>query len=412
MTLGAFVDAGVPFDYLKKRLALLDLSGWDIKIEDVKKSGIGARFVSVLDLAHHEHSHDHSHNHSHDHQHNLEHSHDHSHDHDQSHSHEHRGWGDIRRLILASGLSEGEKSLSIAIFKRIAEAEAEAHRVEIDSVHFHEVGAIDSIIDIVGSAIGFLYLKKQHSIEAVYSKGTNLGGGTVWCAHGEMPVPAPATSAILRSVPVWSSGEFEMTTPTGAAILAELTDSFSLPAGYSIIKSGVGAGKREASLPNMLRVFIGSFKESSVADGSVIQIEALIDDMTPEALSHAQKLFLEEGALESILVGANNKGRDCSLLRVLVESNLFSQMVELIFKESTTIGVRYYPVSRKVLSRSEFLASGVTIKESSLEGGVVINRKPQFSELEELAKRDGRTLKSVMQDGELLKEFYSKREDS
>lgn len=269
MNLGALIDIGVDKDYLISELLKLNVSGYEIKVKKDVKNGISGTKVDVIlenSHKHHEehkceHSHD-VHEHHHEHElnssnHNHQHTHEqhiHTHQHSRSNHHEHRNLMDIEKIIEASGLNENVKSISLRMFKKVAEAEAKVHNKSIEEVHFHEVGAVDSIVDIVGAAIGLDYLK----VDNVECSTVEVGSGFVKCAHGILPVPAPATIEILQSIPIKSNLPFEATTPTGAAILACSVDEFTDAKNFSVKRIGYGiGGKDNTEIPNMLRIFIG-----------------------------------------------------------------------------------------------------------------------------------------------------------
>ncbi|GHU31141.1 hypothetical protein FACS1894172_05540 [Spirochaetia bacterium] len=262
MTLGALVDVGVDPSRLKAELEKLNLKGWKLDFVRDERCGIsGTRAVVEIegDDDHHDHheyhnheQHEHGHDdHEHDHHHSHDHEHSHEHHHDHHHEHSHNSWKEIRHVIETSAISDGAKRRALDIFSRIAKAESEVHGVPVDNIGFHEVGALDSIIDIVGVAICLDILAP-----ARITAGTvELGGGTVRCAHGELPVPAPATLILCRGMPVHTGGfNKEMTTPTGAAILASQVDEFVSEASFTELKTGYGLGTRKLDKPNALRV--------------------------------------------------------------------------------------------------------------------------------------------------------------
>lgn len=271
MNLGAMIDLGVDKDYLIKELSKLKLQDeFELRITRDSRKGISGTKVDVIlkhdhhekvheDTLHkdaHENEHHHEHNHSHN-EHDHSHEHFHKHNHDESNHHHHRNLKDIENLINSSELSEEVKKLSINIFMRVAVAEAKVHGKTIEEVHFHEVGATDSIVDIVGAAICRIYLK----VDRVMCSSVELGSGFVRCAHGLIPVPAPATVEILRGIPVKSGiVPKETTTPTGAAILAELVDEFTDRKNFVINKIGYGIGNRDTEIPNVLRVFLATIQ--------------------------------------------------------------------------------------------------------------------------------------------------------
>ena len=269
MTIGALLDLGVDKDYLINELSKLNIKGYELKINRNKKNGItGTDFNVILEHSHdhsndhehdhnhdnHKHDHDQSHNHEHNHNHDdhkHSHDHEHNHDHKNSHNHEHRNLEDIKELINDSSLNENVKNISLEMFKYVAEAEAKVHDTSISKIHFHEVGALDSIIDIVGTAI----LIDKLDADEIYFSPLHVGTGFVNCAHGTIPVPAPATLEILKDIPVYSTGvRSELVTPTGAAIAKTLADGFvSLP-DVEIDSIGYGLGTKDLEITNVLRV--------------------------------------------------------------------------------------------------------------------------------------------------------------
>lgn len=261
MNLGAMIDLGVKEEYLKEELFKLNLDGeFELKVKKDIRKGISGTKVDVILLNQHDDD-DHSeenHKHIHDHSHNHEHIHSHKHEeHGHTHSHEHRNLMDIEKIIDESTLSNNVKELSKKMFLKVAEAEAKVHGKELYEVHFHEVGATDSIVDIIGAAICLDYLK----VDKVMASTVQVGGGFVKCAHGLMPVPAPATAEILKGVPITSGiVKYEATTPTGAAILATAVEEFTDSKDFVIEKTGYGVGTIDKEIPNVLRVFLAKKK--------------------------------------------------------------------------------------------------------------------------------------------------------
>lgn len=273
MSIGALLDLGIDLDVFKRELDKLNIDGYKIEIQKKQKNGItGTDFDVIIEACSHDHSHTHTHDGKHEHDHNHEHSHthddkehEHHHEHgnvhDHSHHHEqdhvHRNLNDITRIIEASDISQNAKDMSKKIFRNVANAESKVHGKSIEEVHFHEVGAIDSIVDIVGFSICLDLLKVKH----VYSSPIHLGTGFVKCAHGVIPVPSPATMEILKGVPVYSKGlEHELVTPTGAAIIKAVAEDFAPMPSMIIEKTGYGLGKRDIEITNLLRVVLGKKK--------------------------------------------------------------------------------------------------------------------------------------------------------
>jgi len=264
MTIGSLLDLGADVEVFKQELQKLNLDGYHIEINKKSKNGIfGTKFDVVLD---HKHSHDHSQPHGHDHPHSHDHPHDHKHPHDHGHSHEHnhshehdhqRNYGMIKELIEVSTLNERVKQLSIDIFDEVAKAESKIHNVSIDQVHFHEVGAVDSIIDIVGTAI----LIDMLDVDAIYASPVHVGTGYVKCDHGKIPVPAPATLEILKNIPIYSKGiRSELVTPTGAAIIKVLAEEFIDRPEMIIETIGYGIATKDLEIANLLRVNLAKKK--------------------------------------------------------------------------------------------------------------------------------------------------------
>lgn len=271
MALGALLDAGLDEKKFLDELAKLNLYEYELKIEKGIKKGITGKNV-IVDIknshshehsheSNHEHGHEHSHTHGHEHEHGHDHSHEHDHCHDHEHSHSHSGessrqrnYAQIRSLIENSGISDNAKSLSIKMFDNLAKAEGKIHGVPFEEVHFHEVGAVDSIVDIVGTAIAIDMIKP----DVILSSPVHVGGGMVRCQHGLFPVPAPATMELLKGIPIYSKGyPYELVTPTGATILATLCSEFTSIPEFIVKEIGYGMGKRDYELPNCLRVLIG-----------------------------------------------------------------------------------------------------------------------------------------------------------
>jgi uncharacterized protein (TIGR00299 family) protein len=355
-----------------------------------------------------EHSHEHPHGHSHEHSHEHPHEHEHEHDgHPHRHEHAHNSWREIRALIEGAKISEGAKKRALDIFSRIAEAEAKVHGVSPEDVAFHEVGALDSIIDIVGTAVCLDILKPDR----ITCGEIELGGGTVKCAHGILPVPAPATLLLVQGLPVRTGGfNKEMTTPTGAAILAANVDEFVTgPASFRELKTGVGIGTRKMEKPNLLRVSWRetpeaapqSFPQDSAGSRpwkteALTLLEANIDDMTGEALGFLMERLFEAGALDvsfgSIVM---KKSRPGTLVSVLVRPGELDALRECLFRNSTTIGFREIPVNRVSLKRQEGTLNGdfgsAGLKTVFL-GDKKLRAKVEFEDRARLARERGLSL--------------------
>ncbi len=386
MTVGALIDAGADFDAIKEGLKSLNVEGYTVSAEKVLKNGVHATQFRVHDHGHeHHHDHDHEHTHTprftpvhshehkhvltpghhhhHDHDHDHDHGHSHSHDHGHSHSHSHthdhghghhhhphRNLADIEKLITGSSLPQVVKDAANATFLALGEAEASVHGTTIDKVHFHEVGAVDSIVDIVASQIGFHLL----GIERFACSPLHVGSGTVKCDHGIMPVPAPATARLLQGIPTYGGAvDGELVTPTGAAIIRHRVTEFGPAPLMRTLAIGYGSGtKNLADRANVLRITIG---ETDVETGrDTIQIlEANLDDMSGELLAPLVAALMGGGALDAFLTPViGKKGRPAHVVTVLAAEDKAQALCELLFAHSTTLGVRTRTESRFILNRA------------------------------------------------------------
>jgi len=409
MTIGALLDLGLGFDYLKTELRKLPVEGYELQMSRVTRSNLSAMKFDVVmegeekhehhDHDHHDH-HDHEHHHvEQDHHHEHEHTHGHSHEHGQGHAHFHRRASEILRMISDSKLRPNAKRLATEIFTKLAISEGKVHHIPPEHVEFHEVGAVDSIVDTVGAAVGFDAL----GIERFLCSAINIGGGFIHCQHGIFPVPAPATADLLRHATIYQKHvQTELVTPTGAAILAAVVNSFESLSGFTTEKIGYGAGTKQfADFPNCLRLMVGEERalavEPSVA--SVIVIEANIDDMSPQNFAYATEKLLAAGALDVFTIPIQmKKARPGHLLQVLAPPDAVDRLTRIIFQETTTIGIRRYPVERTTLDR-EFVEVStqygkVKIKVSKLDGAVV-NFTPEYEECARLARENNVPLKMV-----------------
>ncbi|WP_323985026.1 nickel pincer cofactor biosynthesis protein LarC [Fusibacter ferrireducens] len=385
MFMGAMVDLGVDFEMLKSELSKLGLDHeFDLKMRRDSKLGIFGTKIDVID---HNNAHDHGHNHSHDHGHDHphEHLHEHSHDHSHDHGHDHkhiRDYGEIKAIIKESKLSDRVKQDSLKIFELIAKAEAKIHGKTVDEVHFHEVGAIDSIVDVIGAAICMELLE----IDEIMASPIEIGEGFVKCAHGKMPVPAPATSEILIGVPTLAKVKgYEMTTPTGAAIIKAFVTKFPEHKEMKAQKIGFGMGTRNLDIPNCLRAIIVEKQESQLQ----WILEANIDDMSSEQLVFAEERLLTEGALDIYKTPIiMKKGRPAIKMSILAKTKDIETLQRILFTETTSIGLRKYPVDKVKLDRTyqqiETQYGKVTVKTAFLEGEIV-NQKAEYEECKLLA---------------------------
>jgi len=374
MNLGALVDLGVDPGYLSGELEKLNIEGFRLEVgRDIRKGISGTKVTVVVEHPENE---------------------------------KHRHLSHIEQLINASSLSDAIKTKSLAIFNRVAEAEAKVHNIPKEEVHFHEVGALDSIADIVGAAICQEYLE----VDEIQASPVQLGGGFVKCAHGVMPVPAPATAEIVADMPVKTGlVEYEATTPTGAAILAATVDRFVPGMDLVVHRTGYGIGQRDGEIPNVLRVYLAGEKSGSVEDveeEEAMLLECNLDDMNPEWYSHVTELLFDAGAADVFMTPiVMKKSRPGHMLSVLCGIELAGQMKEILFRETTSIGLRTTPVTKSMLRREVVKVRtkyGVIDLKRSYYGGKVVNEKPEFEQCRRLAGEHGVTLE------EIRKEVYKK----
>ena len=364
MTVGALLALGVPLDSIKQQLALLPLSGYTISIATRHVHGIGATKFTVQVAAH---------------------------------GHSHRPFRDIRTMLENSQLESGAQRVAIAIFARLADAEARVHGVAPDDVKFHEVGAVDSIVDIVGTAVGVTTL----GIEATYVSPLPLGSGIVQSQHGPLPVPAPATVELLRGFPTrLGDGESELVTPTGAAIVAALATAGPVPE-IRISSVGYGAGERKLTdRPNVLRLMLGERIDASGHEDLLV-IETNIDDLNPELYDHVMERLLAAGARDVYLAPVHmKKNRPGIVLSVLCRESDREQLSAMMLNETSAIGVRYYPVRRRVLERCfkeiSTVYGPVRIKVALAPDGHE-NLAPEYDDCKRIATERGVPIKQVYQ---------------
>jgi len=408
MLLGALVDAGVPFACLEQAAAALDV-GARLEVRKVTRGGVAATKVDVITPDHAAHKPDNSHSdpeHSHE-----AHAHE-AHDHE-SHSHgghahpvhthaSHRPLSAILAIIRAAPLSETIKSGSIRAFQLLGEAEAAIHCMPLEQVHFHEVGAVDTIVDIVCAAAGCEAL----GVDRWLASSLNVGSGTVVCQHGTLPVPAPATLALLADAPVYSAGPpMERVTPTGAAVLRMLEATYAPLPAMRIKASGYGAGGRDTpGEPNLLRLLVGETEDAPSREAeSIAIIETVIDDSSPQLLGYVSELLLASGAWDVYRVAVQmKKGRTGVQLTVLCRPDLVPTLRDLIFRETTTIGLHWRVENKIGLSR-EFVKvqtqwGDVQIKIARWPSGKVANASPEYEDCRQIAAQHGVPLKHVMQE--------------
>jgi pyridinium-3,5-bisthiocarboxylic acid mononucleotide nickel chelatase len=397
MTIGALLDLGIDQDLFLAELNKIQLDEFEIEIKKGLKKGISGTDFTVH-LTHQEHSHDeHIHEHEDDHNHHEhahEQHHDHSHEHEHTHEHHHtekphdhahtRNLSDIYKIIDSSDLSEYVKTASKKIFLIVAEAEAKIHAKTIDEVHFHEVGAVDSIVDIIGAAICVEMLQ----IDEIQCSEINLGSGFVHCEHGIFPVPAPATLEILKGVPVYSkNAKKELTTPTGAAILKALCSEFGSLPEFIIEKIGYGLGKRDMETPNVLRVIVGKKKSPS----TLTMLETNIDNMNPEIYSYLFPKLLDNKALDVFVTPIiMKKNRPANILSVLCSEEMAGQLEEILFTETSTLGIRKYKVEREELERKFDKVNtkyGVVTVKYAFRNGKLLKFTPEYEDCRLIAEK-------------------------
>jgi len=402
MFLGALCGLQEAYDDLQELPQKLNLPDGRVEISSVEKNGIVCRHVNVVDLneptnAHHDHGHKHEHPHHH-HKHDEGHSHSHSHDHPHSHvhgSHEHRHLSEIIELIDNADITDSARKISKEIFQLIGKAESEVHNIPIEKIHFHEISAVDSIIDIVGCAV---LIDRLGSLKT-YSEPVCVGHGMVNTQHGLLPIPAPATAKLLQGIPCYKGDEKgERVTPTGAAILKYLNPIFESPT-LKIDRSAYGPGKKDFIGPNVLRLSLGTISQASSA---IYSIETNLDDSSSELLgSDFQAQLLEQGAIDFTLTQAlMKKGRPGHLLSTLASHEDLESVCDFILENTTAIGIRYYPVSRKILDRTEEAVSTefgtIRVKTVTTPSGKE-RRKAEYEDLSRVAKKQGVSIMELKQ---------------
>ena len=422
MFLGALIDAGVPPEVFTRTVQALGVDA-RLEISRVDRSGISATKVDVIAAGEKElpreefwakeqeqHSHEHSHNHerAHDHSHSHSHTQEHSplpqsHSHSREHSHARRGLKEIREIIAQAEISPTAKDRATRIFGALGAAEAKVHNSSVEEIHFHEVGAIDAIVDIVCASVG----SEALGVHEWVCSPLNVGGGTVVCAHGAFPIPAPATLELLKHAPVYS-GEIqkELVTPTGAAIVSVLASRFAHFPPMKPEKSGYGAGSRNfKGVPNVLRLTVGDSLQQQALPAKTEEItilEANVDDMTPQVFGYVMDRALESGALDVFGTAVQmKKNRPGMLMTLLCRREDAARMAKLLFAETTTLGVRMRQESRAVLSRRHVNIrtkwGEVRMKLGNLNGSVS-NYAPEYEDCRRIAEMQQVPLKTVMQE--------------
>jgi uncharacterized protein (TIGR00299 family) protein len=363
MILGAMIAAGVDPDFLRAQLSTLPVTGFDVNFETVNRSGLSATYARV----------------------------------ETAHEHKHRHLSDIKQIIEGSRLSDSVKQRALKIFTRLAEAEARVHNEPVDHVHFHEVGALDAIVDVVGAAICFDALE----IDRFICSPLHVGSGMVKMAHGQFPIPPPAVAELLKGVPFYASEiKGELLTPTGAAIITAVCSEYGPIPQMTTDVTGYGAGTREyQDFPNVLRVLIGETESAGATDERLWMLETNLDDASPQILGYVMDRVLESGALDCFFTPVQmKKNRPGVLLSVLCGREEKEAVMKLLFMETTTLGVRSYEVSRRALERSvvqvETQYGPIDVKVAHLDGRVV-NEMPEFEQCREAATKANVPLKVV-----------------
>ena len=416
MFLGALVDAGVPARVLEETAAALGI-GATVRVETVDRSGVRATKVHVLEdgvvaeeaaAKRQEHSHEHSHegdSHGHHHEHGDGHSHSHSHGHTHAEKRAHvhgRSLGKIRELIEAAELPVAVRVNAIRTFELLGAAEAKIHNVPVETIHFHEVGAVDAIVDIVGACAALNYLEQSGPI-AWYCSAVNVGSGTVECAHGTLPVPAPATADLLRGMPTYAAHiEKEMVTPTGAALLRLLGPEFGEQPAMRMASIGYGAGGRNPKgVANVLRVSLGEAVGAEPEGEVVTVLETALDDLNPQVLAMVSEQVLSRGALDAMLSPVvMKKGRSGTLLTVLCRPQDATELEDYLFRETSTLGVRRREERRTVLDRRHDEVTtpyGVIRVKLGLRNGEPMNIAPEFEDCRSAAEANQVPVKQVIQ---------------
>ncbi|HEX5217164.1 MAG TPA: nickel pincer cofactor biosynthesis protein LarC [Vicinamibacterales bacterium] len=390
MILGALLDAGLPFDALQQALGSLGVEH-ELRVTRVVRAGITANHVEVRardgegrDRPRHAGEHDHAHQHPHG-------------------DHGHRSLDEIAHLIGHSALSPAGKRRAIELFDRLGEAEAAIHGVPLDRVHLHEVGALDSIIDIVGA----VFAMEWFGIDEVVASSLNVGSGTVKISHGTYPVPAPATLRLLTGVPIHSSGPHtELVTPTGALVLSSYARSYGPLPPMAVERIGYGAGTKDfPGVPNVLRVVTGTRVAAAAGPPgaeSIVKIECEMDDMNPQLFSSTGDRLFAAGALDVFLTAVQmKKGRPGTLLTVIAPEAARAALCDVLFRETTTLGVRFERMWRETLEREWVTVAvpggDVRIKVAG-RGGEVLNVQPEFDDCLRVAQATGRAVKAVHAD--------------
>ncbi|MEK6892554.1 MAG: nickel pincer cofactor biosynthesis protein LarC [Nanoarchaeota archaeon] len=361
MIIGSLLDLGLDFKFLEKELKKLKLQNYKITAKKVVKNGISATKFDVIEFNKMQ----------------------------ENHHHEHRNLKEINKIIDNSKLDKEIKSTIKKIFNKIGVAEAKVHKTSINKIHFHEIGAIDTIIDVSGAVVGFNKL----GIEKIYCSKLNIGTSFVEFSHGKWPVPAPATAEILKNVPFYHNNtKSELVTPTGAAIITTLADSFGEMPPMKLEKIGCGAGAKDLEQPNVLRVFFGELDEDFGSfDNKIMIMETNIDNMSPEIFPYVIERLMENGALDAYIGPITmKKGRIGIKITALCDKNNVDKLSKIIFEETTTLGIRIFPAGRKKLEREiktiKTKYGKIRIKISKLNGKIK-NATPEYEDCVKIARK-------------------------
>lgn len=382
MTVAALLDLGASEQVLRETLASLPVDGYEIRIGRTQKCGVEACDFDVVLETEHTHAHEHEHGHGHE----------HGHEHHHEHTHEHRNYRDIKEMLEKADLKPGVLKRALQIFEVVARAEGKVHGRPMEEVHFHEVGAVDSIVDIVGVAACL----EDLGIEKIYMSSVYEGTGHVWCQHGKLPVPVPAVAQMAadHGLPmVITEQQGEMVTPTGAAILAALAEKHA-PHAFSVRKIGIGAGKKDFPKANILRAMLIEPEEAD----EVWVLESNVDDCSGEVLGYCMESLLEAGARDVYFTPIYmKKCRPAYKISVICSEEDIRRMEEILFRETTTIGIRRCRMSRSTLKRriveKEMGLGKVLVKECCLEG--MVRRYPEYESVKALAQKTGRSFREV-----------------
>jgi uncharacterized protein (TIGR00299 family) protein len=367
MIIAALVDAGAPVDALRRELRKLPLGGWELVVREVRKGEFRATKVDVeIDTS--------------------------------AHARGRRGLGDVLAIVERSGLGPTAREKAARIFTRLADAEARAHGTTRDQVHFHDVGAVDAIVDVTGAVVALELL----GVQAVHASGLPVGGGLVDGPHGKIPVPAPGTAELLRGFPLVDTGvRAELVTPTGAAILTTLAASAGRMPSMTVVAVGYGAGTRDLpGTPNMLRCFVGETAEAAPGDETILQVETTIDDMSPQLYEPVVERLFEAGALDVFLQSVVMKrGRPGVVVTALCAPERVEDLARVLFEETSTIGVRWSERRRTRLQRETVTLTtaygAIPFKVSRL-GGRVVTVTPEFADVARIAREKALPVREVL----------------